>query len=62
MKYANKLSSTLLFKKARNKVQREVATLAYLKTMDFNEVTYSRRERIAELADALINLEIGDEL
>jgi len=62
MKYARKLSRTVLFKKARNKGQREVATLAYLKTMDFNEVTYNRRERIAELAYALINLEIEDEL
>lgn len=62
MKYAKKLSRTVLFKKARNKVQREIATLAYLKTMDFDQGLYYRRERIAELASGLLSLEIEDEL
>lgn len=62
LKYAKKLSRTTLFKKAKNKGQREVATLAYLKTMDFNEVAYNRRERITDLADGILHLEINDEL
>jgi hypothetical protein len=61
LKYAKKLARTPLFKRATNKPQREIAATAYVKSLKFNKVAYVNLERIAEYADSIIKLEVGDD-
>ena len=58
MKHAIRLSKTALFKKAKNKAQREIAASEYFKNLEIDDLTYHWTNSIIEYADSIIKLEI----